>query len=302
MIIMAGLPAGAGCVCLWMPDRIACRANVAERGASAIVNGIRLCLLSVAAATCLAGRPVLAEPAADEVVAGHIAALGATLDERAAIALGRIDGTGRRLLALRAYLRGNRTLAERWSWTEEQIHAYEGSAEQRDLQLEIERVRAEFVAANPGYEIWVNPQIRSLDVQLEHWNSNASIGQAGSELLDALRVFLATPDYSRLIGPKAQSAVEQFLLAHQPTPVPPLAAPGLSPHGQMRAVDFQVHQGDRIVAGPNTESIATDWDAGGWAQRLDSAVRAASQRFVGPLQHPREPWHYTFTPERVGAN
>jgi hypothetical protein len=265
-------------------------------------NGIRLGLLGIAAATCLAGRPVLAEPATDEVVEAQIAALGATLDERAAAALGRIDGAGRRLLALRAYLRGSHNLAERWSWSEEQIRAYEGSAEQRDLQQEIERVRAEFVAANPGYEIWVNPQVRSLDVQLDHWNGNASIEQAGAGLLDALRAYLAAPQYAQLSGAKAQSAVEQFLRSYEPTPVPPLAAPGLSPHGQMRAVDFQVHQGGSIVAGPSTESIARDWDAGGWAQRLDSAVRVAGQRFVGPLEHPREPWHYTFTPERVGAN
>jgi hypothetical protein len=265
-------------------------------------NSLRLCLQVIAVATCLAGRSVAAEPAADEVVEAHIAALGATLDERAAAALGRIDGVGRRLLALRAYLRGSHNLAERWSWTEEQIHAYEGSAEQRELLQEIERVRTEFVAANPGYEIWVNPQVRSLDVQLDHWNRNPAIEQAGTELFGALQAYLATPQYAQLSGAKAQAAVEQFLRSHEPTPVPPLAAPGLSPHGQMRAVDFQVHQGDRIVAGPSTESIDRDWDAGGWAQRLDTAVRAASPRFVGPLEHPREPWHYTFTPERVGAN
>jgi hypothetical protein len=69
----------------------------------------------------------------------------------------------------------------------------------------------------------------------------------------------------------------------------------------MRAVDSQVHQGDRIVAGPMTATIATDWDATGWASRLDAAVRAASRRFIGPLATPREPWHYTFSPESVAA-
>ena len=34
---------------------------------------------------------------------------------------------------------------------------------------------------------------------------------------------------------------------------------------------------------------------------LDAAVRAASQRFVGPLASPREPWHYTYSPETIAA-
>jgi len=80
-----------------------------------------------------------------------------------------------------------------------------------------------------------------------------------------------------------------------------IAAPGLSPHGRMRAIDFQVHQGGRVVAGPSTPAIATDWEAGGWAAKLDAAVRAASNRFVGPLANPHEPWHYTYTPEAVAA-
>lgn len=80
-----------------------------------------------------------------------------------------------------------------------------------------------------------------------------------------------------------------------------VAAPGLSPHGQMRAVDFQVHQGDRIVAGPRTATIAADWDAAGWSAKLDAAVRAAGNRFIGPLASPREPWHFTYSPEAVAA-
>ena len=64
----------------------------------------------------------------------------------------QLVGTARQLLALRSYLRSARHLAERWSWTQEQIEAFEGSPEQRDLQREIDKVRTVFVAANPGYE------------------------------------------------------------------------------------------------------------------------------------------------------
>jgi hypothetical protein len=69
----------------------------------------------------------------------------------------------------------------------------------------------------------------------------------------------------------------------------------------MRAIDFQVHQGASIVAGPRTSTIDTEWDASGWSAKLDAAVRSASQRFVGPLSSPREPWHYTYSPETVAA-
>jgi hypothetical protein len=39
------------------------------------------------------------------------------------------------------------------SWSQEQIAAFEGSPEQRDLQLEIDRVRTAFVAGSPGFEL-----------------------------------------------------------------------------------------------------------------------------------------------------
>jgi hypothetical protein len=95
--------------------------------------------------------------------------------------------------------------------------------------------------------------------------------------------------------------MEQLLLAHVPVPTPTMAAPGLSPHGQMRAIDFQVHKDGAVVAGTRTATMAEDWDGAGWSAKLESAVRAASRRFVGPLESPREPWHYTYAPEAVAA-
>jgi hypothetical protein len=97
-------------------------------------------------------------------------------------------------------------------------------------------------------------------------------------------------------------AFEAFLAAYKPVPTPTIAAPGLSLHGQMRAIDFQVHQGGRVVAGPSTATMATNWVAAGWAARLDAAVRAASNRFVGPQATPPAPWHYTYVPTAVGHN
>ena len=67
---------------------------------------------------------------------------GAEQDPRVADAWERIDGTGRRLLALRSYVRSRAHLADRWSWTSEQIAAYRGRRSIGELQQEIDRVNA----------------------------------------------------------------------------------------------------------------------------------------------------------------
>ena len=237
-----------------------------------------------------------------DVVASQVAAVAVQLDPRVAQTLARLDGTGRQLLALRSYVRSASHLAERWSWTEEQITAFEGSREQRTLQQDIDRVRAAFRADNPGFELYVNPEVRSLDVQIVHWNSNASVAAAAEEILAAARALVESSAFRGADVTRAAQAFRNFLSTHTPMPTPTIAAPGLSLHGQMRAIDFQVHQDGRVVAGPSTASIAADWDAAGWAAKLDAAVRRASPRFVGPQASPPAPWHYTYTPEAVAAD
>jgi hypothetical protein len=237
-----------------------------------------------------------ADAATEDALADSVAALVAQQDERVREALSRIDGTGRRLLALRSYLRNHQDIEERWSWTQKQITAYEGSPEQRDLLQEIDRVRTAFAASNPGFELYVNPRVRSLDIQIEHWNINKSVATAADTLLASVLAFIASPGFPATPLERAKAELRRFLSEYTPVPTPTIAAPGLSRHGQMRDVDFQVHQDGRVAAGPNTATIARDWDAGGWAAKLDAAVRAASIRFTGPLASPREPWHYTYTP------
>ena len=256
---------------------------------------------ALAAATLMVPQPACAGDDADAALNHYIEALAAEQDPRVADALARIDGTGRRLLALRSYLRARAHLAERWSWTSEQIAVYEGTTEYDELQQEIERVRAAFVGENPGFELWVNPQVRSLDIQLEHWNTNESVTAAAASLLAAASELVTSPAFPAAQQARATKALESFLASHVPVPTPTIAAPGLSPHGQMRAIDFQVHQGGQIVAGPTTSTMDAEWDAAGWSEKLAAAVRVASQRFVGPLASPREPWHYTYSPETVAA-
>ncbi|MCX7055059.1 MAG: hypothetical protein NTU56_12785 [Proteobacteria bacterium] len=223
------------------------------------------------------------------------ATIAAKTDARVDELLPRIDGVGGRLLALRSYLRSGDHLSERWSWTQEQIAGYEGSVEQQELNAEVQRVREAFEQLNPGYELFVNPQVRSLDIQLASWNRNESVAAASARLVQDAIAHLGTASGDAVRA----DMLEAFLRSYAPEPVPTVAAPGLSPHGQMRAIDFQVHRGAEIVAGPDTQTIGSTWEQGGWAARLDTAVREASQKFIGPLVSPREPWHYTYTPVAV---
>lgn len=270
----------------------------------------RSTLVAVAVATAIAcpwpavaavdEAPAPSAPAAD-ALATVVARIVAEQDPRVGEALARMEGEGRQLLALRSYLRSRNRLAERWSWTAEQVAAYESTPEYAELQAEVERVRAAFAQENPGFELWVNPQVRNLDIQLRNWNSNESVAAASTALLASAREFAASPRMQRAQPAAAQRAFEQFLAGHVPVPTPTIAAPGLSPHGQLRAIDFQVHSAGAVVAGTRTSTIAQDWDGAGWTQKLEAAVRAASRRFVGPLDSPREPWHYTYAPDSVAA-
>ena len=72
-----------------------------------------------------------AAAAGTDPLPAYLASISAQLDPRVAQTLAQLDGSGRQLLALRSYLRSAPRLAERWSWTQEQIEAFEGSPEQR---------------------------------------------------------------------------------------------------------------------------------------------------------------------------
>lgn len=255
-------------------------------------------LLALVTAVALPAGAHADEPAVMPRLETLAAMLAQKTDARVGDLLPRIEGLGGRLLALRSYVRSGDRLAERWSWTQEQIAAFEGSPEQQELQAEIGRVREVFERANPGYELFVNPQVRSLDIQLANWNRNESVAVASARLLQDAVAHLGAVDGDTATR---EASLAAFLKSYTPEPIPTVAAPGLSPHGQMRAIDFQVHRGAEIVAGPDTLTIVSQWDHGGWSAKLDSAVREASRKFIGPLASPREPWHYTYTPVAVAG-
>lgn len=251
--------------------------------------------LCVLCACVLAAAPARAR-AGEDAVALHMAAVQGQVDTRAATVLPLIDGTGRQLLALRSYLRAGPGLAERWSWSDAEIAAWQGSPAQAALDAAIARVRSAFESANPGYSLHVNPEVRSLELQVSRWNSNASIAAAAATLAEAAAATAHSAGFPAPGTPLAQAAFGDFLRAWEPIPMPPLAAPGLSAHGQMRAVDFVVTRGEAIVAGAVTADIPAIWIGQGWSERLKSAVLASGAPFEGPLRFPDEPWHFDYRP------
>lgn len=246
---------------------------------------------------CLAlGAQPISAQAADDTLDAHLAAVRSMLDPRAATALTQIEGTGRQLLAARSYLRAGAGLAERWSWSDAEIATWQDSPAQSALDAAVARVRVAFESANPGYTLHVNPEVRSFEIQLERWNTNPTITSASSALAEAAALAVQSQGFPAPGTPVAHTAFGDFLRAFAPSPTPPLAAPGLSAHGQMRAVDFVVTQGERIVAGASTADIPALWTGQGWAGRLKAAVLASGAPFVGPLRTPDEPWHYDYRP------
>ncbi len=234
--------------------------------------------------------------AAAETLERHLQALRPTLDSRVVPTLDALDGTGRQLLAARSYLHSAALLEQRWSWSAAQAEEFERSAGRLALDAAIARVRCEFEAANPGHTLFVNPGLRTLEVQVERWNSNETVARAAERLLRVAREAAAAPGFGAPGSARGLAALRRMLLEHVPEPQPPLAAPGLSRHGRGLAIDFQVQSAGRVVAGPSAESIASAWDAPGWSAKLQAAVAAADVGFTGPLRDPYEPWHFDFEP------
>ena len=147
-----------------------------------------------------------------------------------------------------------------------------------------------------------NTTARSLDLQLQRWNSNKSVGVVADRLHDAAERELAQSTYPAHPDAEATLRFADFLRTWRPVPAAaPLAAPGLSLHGRSRAIDFQITQNGRIIAPTEVAKVRSVWEGQGWARRL--AAMMHDTRFVGPLQSPNEPWHYEYAPSAraVGA-
>jgi hypothetical protein len=179
-------------------------------------------------------------------------------------------------------------------WTDEEIKAFKASAEQQALVNEVAAVSAHFAQTNPGFQIYVNTNVRSLGDQIRSWNSNESVGIAAEEMLSKWNdQFGADAQNWNDLDPKK---VRKWLYGFEGISRPAIAAPGLSFHGQARAIDFQVMQNGTIIASTNSKQIERDWRATKWDLKLKESILAAGPSFRGPLTSPDEPWHYEYDP------
>jgi len=253
----------------------------------------RLCVLAILSCASLSAFSA-------DAVSTYIEAATATLPIEQQQALERISTDDLRLLALRAYVRAGKNLRDRWSWTDEQIRTYEKSVEYDQLRSDIAAITREFERRHAGYTLYANTQVRSLDTQIERWNANPRVAKTAAKLREhvasTLRNAPRQPD-----GRSVERFVE-VLKSWRPSPAAPLAAPGLSMHGQSRAIDFQIMKGGKIVAATEVGAVTREWDEAGWTRRLKEAIAAASPRFKGPLASPNEPWHYEYVNLRVVAD
>lgn len=215
-------------------------------------------------------------------------------------ALAKIPDFGRKLLALRSYLRAGSRLPDRWSWSDAQIAAFEKTPEHEALAAEVAAVGAHFAACNPGHALYVHAKVRSLDVQIEHWNANESVGVAAAEIAQAWAAEFGGHDGAP--GKSQPSDMRRWLVSFKGSATANIAAPGLSPHGRARAIDFQIQSGGSIIAGADSRQIDTVWRAEKWDLRLLASVVAAGPSFYGPLTSPDEPWHFDYDPARRPAD
>jgi hypothetical protein len=223
-------------------------------------------------------------------------ALAQRIAEPARAVYHAIEGDGRRLLAGRSYLRAGDSLTARWSWSSAEIERFNSSKASRELAREIDAIVLEFEKRNPGYSLYANREVRSIEIQLQRWNANPTVAKVADQLQRAAERHLSGSGYPDVPDVQALDRFGKFLAAWQPQSPSPLAAPGLSAHGRARAIDFAVRSGDRIVAATDTSLVSTVWDGQGWTARLQAAVQASSSKFKGPLASPREPWHYEYSP------
>lgn len=246
----------------------------------------------VSIALMLAPLRLVAEP--EQRLEQYLDRVAATLPEHTAQTLAKIDGTPRRLLATRSYLRAGEDLRTRWSWSAEEISAHTQSAEYRALIDETAEVRRRFEAQNPGYTLYANTEARSLELQVSRYNSNKSVERAANQLHRMALAEVFKPGYDPAAAAASVERFKQFLTGWRPPSAAALAAPGISRHGQLRAIDFQIVKNGAIVAATETATVKRNWDAPGWTEKLQAAM--SGTRFSGPLRSPYEPWHYEYNP------
>ncbi|MBC8145267.1 MAG: hypothetical protein H7X80_06745, partial [bacterium] len=188
--------------------------------------------------------PVVQQVGAETKLDRYMKLAAKRLDARMQGALSHIPDDGRRLLAIKYYARRAGSIDGLWALTANQIKRHQGSKYHRTAIAHVEAIKLRFAKDNPGYYLKVNTDVRSLENQIELWNSVGSTANAGDGILSAAARALddstawpatpATRDVARFASMIASTRVSRS---------PTAAVPGFSLHGTGRAFDFIVYQG-----------------------------------------------------------
>jgi hypothetical protein len=228
---------------------------------------------------------------------GYFTSAVETLDPRPRAVLRTIPNRARRMLAVAHYLRRRHQVDTLWTWSAREVRSHQQTEQYRRAIEELRRVKRTFAKLNPGYVLVPGTNARSLRLQVAFWNREPSVAAAAQELQDSCLVWLSDDGQPDLSDSARRIRFLDRLANYTPTHLPTVAVPGLSLHGQIRAVDFAILRRGRLVAGTSSASIDSVWDRGGWTERLRSAVAQATTGLTGPLETPREPWHYEYRPQ-----
>jgi hypothetical protein len=253
----------------------------------------------LAFALCLGAPGAWASNSGEARVDAYVRETAVLLEPPIVDTLERIETTALRLLALRSYLRTGANAAERWSWSQEQIDAFVKTQEYRRVIAEVGEVKARFEAKNPGYTLYANTEVRSLDIQVQRWNENPGVASVAQAIHSAAVKELAKSNYADAPDAESVERFVGFLREWQPPRAAPLAAPGLSKHGQLRAIDFAIFKDGKLVAPTSLAAAEPIWEKQGWSAKLKEATEQTN--FNGPLQSPHEPWHYEYDPPARAA-
>lgn len=207
----------------------------------------------------------------------------------------------------------------RWAWTSEDVQKYLGSEDGKKLKERIGTVSKHFQAQTglSAYSLDHAPLERTLDKQISLWKGNWSVAKLGPQLVTKLNKMLVADKYP---DPPTDASTAKFYTALRKTWLNPVAnpddptktyrtptnaAPGMSDHGRLSAIDFVVKSKGKTVVSTSTAQIAK------WKEKVDGRVSyaeglkaavtklngdAGTTIFDGPLAAPEEPWHYVYIP------
>jgi len=191
----------------------------------------------------------------------------------------RQDPQPMQLLALRRYvIKGGDAIVAAWPWTRVQRREHKDSIDALDVEARL--VKQAFEDDNPGYELGTSP-IRDLDRQVRLWCDNGTAQKAAVHYMLSARKELAASDYFETPTDASVAKFKAWMDKSKVHPKVTSAAPGLSDHGQQRAVDFVVRKDGEIIAGTESVTMVPNWRVPGWEKKLIDIANKA--RLKGPL-------------------